>query len=64
MMGKICGKDRVYLDSYIVQKDNRIRLPKGVEENLDVVPGVTYFDIYLDVKSNEIILKKASDKQE
>jgi hypothetical protein len=63
-MGKIYEKNRVYLDSYVVQKDNRIRLPRGVEENLDVVPGVTYFDIYLDVKSNEIILKKAADNQE
>lgn len=61
-MKKSCGKDRIYLDSYIVQKDHRIRLPKGVEKNLEVIPGLSYFDIYLDVKTNEIILKKASDK--
>lgn len=61
-MKRECRKERVYLDSYIVQKDYRIRLPKGIEENLEVVPGISYFDIYLDVKNNEIILKKASDK--
>ena len=61
-MKRACGKDRIYLDSYVVQKDRRIRLPKGIEENLEVIPGLSYFDIYLDVKNNEIILKKASDK--
>lgn len=61
-MKRACGKDRIYLDSYVVQKDYRIRLPKGIEENLEVIPGLSYFDIYLDVKNNEIILKKASDK--
>lgn len=61
-MKRTCGKDRIYLDSYVVQKDYRIRLPKGIEENLEVIPGLSYFDIYLDVKNNEIILKKASDK--
>lgn len=61
-MKRACGKDRIYLDSYVVQKDLRIRLPKGIEENLEVIPGISNFDIYLDVKNNEIILKKASDK--
>ena len=61
-MKRACGKDRIYLDSYVVQKDHRIRLQKGIEENLEVIPGLSYFDIYLDVKNNEIILKKASDK--
>ncbi len=61
-MKRACGKDRIYLDSYVVQKDYRIRLPKGIEENLEVIPGLSYFDIYLDVKNNEIILKKAYDK--
>ena len=61
-MKRACGKDRICLDSYVVQKDYRIRLPKGIEENLEVIPGLSYFDIYLDVKNNEIILKKAYDK--
>ena len=48
-MKRACGKDRIYLDSYVVQKDLRIRLPKGIEENLEVIPGISNFDIYLDV---------------
>lgn len=51
---------RIYLDSYVMQKDSRIRLPKGIEGNMQVVPGETYFDIFLDVNNNEIILKIAS----
>ena len=41
-MKRTCGKDRIYLDSYVVQKDHRIRLPKGIEENLEVIPGLSY----------------------
>jgi len=59
-MKKTKNDDRIYLDSYVMQKDNRIRLPKGIERNMQVVPGETYFDIFLDVKNNEIILKIAS----
>jgi len=59
-MKKTKNDDRIYLDSYVMQKDNRIRLPKGIEGNMQVVPGETYFDIFLDVKNNEIILKIAS----
>lgn len=60
-MKRTNNNDRIYLDSYIMQKDNRIRLPKGIEGNMQVVPGETYFDIFLDVKKNEIILKIASN---
>lgn len=60
-MKKSNNSGRIYLDSYILQKDNRIRLPKGIEANMEVVPGETYFDIFLDVKKNEIVLKLSSD---
>ena len=48
---------RIYIDSYILQKDYRIRLPKAIENNLGAVPGESFFDIYFDAKSREIILK-------
>lgn len=56
-------KTRVYLDTYVLQKDNRVRLPKGIEGNLKVIPGETYFDVYFDAQKNEIILKIASCNQ-
>jgi len=59
---KKSNADRVYLESYILQKDYRIRLPKIVEGNLDAIPGKTYFDIFFDAKREEIILKLASNE--
>ena len=53
---------RIYLCSYMLHKDNRIRLPKAIENNLDTVPGKTCFDVFFDAKRKEVILKK-SEKQ-
>ncbi len=46
-----------YLDTYLLQKDMRIRLPKSILSNLEIVKGITEFDIYFDSFSKEIILK-------
>lgn len=57
-MGKQNSKtERTYLDSYVLQQDYRIRMPKGIEGNMNIVPGKTYFDIFFDNKREEIILK-------
>lgn len=53
----------IYLDTYIYQKDNRIRLPKGVVENLDVNPGTTCFDIFIEALSGDIVLRKTEEKR-
>ena len=37
----------IYLDTYVLQQDMRIRLPKAVLSNLNVEKGKTKFDIYL-----------------
>ena len=58
-MSKNDGNDRIFLCSYLLQKDGRIRLPKAIENNMSVVLGQTYFDIYFDVKSREVVLKKS-----
>lgn len=47
----------IYLDTYVLQQDMRIRLPKAILSNLNVEKGVTLFDVYLDTKSQAIILK-------
>lgn len=53
-----CDGDLIYLDTYVLQKDMRIRLPKNIVENLQVKEGITEFKIYCDVKNSQLILKK------
>ncbi len=50
-------KSEIYLDTYILQQDMRIRLPKSVLTNLNVVKGSTKFDVYYDSENETIILK-------
>lgn len=50
----------VLLDSYTVQQDLRIRLPRCVENNLGVRRGTTRFDIYLDIEGGALVLKPRS----
>ncbi|MDU7071197.1 hypothetical protein [Campylobacter ureolyticus] len=52
----------IYLDTYILQKDMRIRLPKSILENLKADKGKTQFKIYCDTKNSQLILKKINDK--
>ncbi len=47
----------IYLDTYVLQQDMRIRLPKPILNNMGAVKGKTNFAIYLDSASNELILR-------
>ena len=47
----------IYLETYVLQQDMRIRLPKAILANLGVEKGISKFDIYLDTKSNDLILR-------
>lgn len=47
----------IYMDTYVVQQDMRIRLPKAVLSNLNIEKGKTKFDIYLDSSTNSLVLK-------
>ncbi len=51
------NKDLIYLETYILQKDMRIRMPKAILNNLNAKKGITKFAIYLDIKNNQLILK-------
>ena len=51
----------VYLDSYVLQNDLRLRLPKAILCNLPIKKGETRFAIYYDAKQREIILRIDSD---
>ena len=51
-------KQEVLLDSYALQKDLRIKLPKQILKNLPVVVG-TVFNIFFFLFSKEIVLRIA-----
>ena len=53
---------RIYLDSYVLQKDMRIRMPREITNNLNAKPGISYFEVYLDPAQKEIVLV-LKDKQ-
>ncbi len=54
-------EDLIYLETYVLQKDMRIRMPKSILNNLNVKKGITNFSIYLDNKNQQLILKVADD---
>lgn len=47
----------IYLDTYVLQQDMRIRLPKAILANLEAEKGVSKFDVYLDTRKKELILR-------
>ena len=55
-------KDPIYLDTYVLQQDMRIRLPKSIINNMGAVKGKTNFAIYLNSETNELILKIVSSE--
>jgi len=48
----------VFLDTYVLQQDMRIRMPKLILTNLDAEKGTTLFDIFLNKDDQTIVLKK------
>ena len=54
----------IYLDTYILQQDMRLRLPKAILNNLAVEKDVTKFSIYLNKGNNELILRVCNDSEE
>ena len=57
-------QNRIFLDSYVLQRDMRIRMPKAIIENMGAVKGETVFDILYDVNEELIVLKKQEKKEE
>lgn len=55
----------IYLDTYILQQDMRIRMPKSILENLNLEKGKSRFKIYYDKINTQLVLKVAEeDNQE
>ena len=57
-------QDLIYLDTYILQQDMRVRLPKSVLSNLKVEKGISKFDIYFDKDEMSLVLKVKDDSEE
>lgn len=47
----------IYLDTYVLQQDMRVRLPKSILSNMNIERGKTKFDVYLDSIENSLILR-------
>lgn len=58
-VGRFEMEKEVLLDTYVLQQDMRIRLPKQILNNLNVVKGETMFNVYMNTKTGEIILRVA-----
>ena len=56
-------EELVYLDTYVLQQDMRIRLPKSILENLNVERGISKFKIYYDKVNSRLILKISKNKE-
>ena len=50
-------KSMVFLETYVLQQDMRIRLPKAILSNIGAERGKTMFDIYVNANENTVILK-------
>lgn len=55
--------DLIYLDTYMLQQDMRIRMPKAILENMNVKKGHSMFDIFFDKSNNQLILKLNESKE-
>lgn len=51
----------IYLDTYVLQQDMRVRMPKAIVSNMGVEKGKTKFDIYLDSKDNSLVFRIHND---
>lgn len=51
------GNNLIYLDTYILQKDMRIRMPKSILSNLNVEKGKSKFNIFFDKTNACLVLK-------
>lgn len=54
------NKNLIYLDTYTLQQDMRIRLPKSVLANMNIQKRKTKLEIYFDKEDNVLVLKPES----
>ena len=51
----------IYLDTYMLQQDMRVRMPKAILSNMGVEKGKTKFDIYFDSRDNSLVFRIHND---
>lgn len=56
-------QNRIFLDSYVLQQDMRIRMPKAILENINAIKGKTIFDVFYDAEEDAIVLKRKQEKR-
>ncbi len=56
------AESQIYLDTYVLQQDMRVRLPKSVLSNMHVKKGKTKFDIFFDARDNSLVFKIHRDE--
>lgn len=55
----------IYLDTYVLQQDMRIRMPKSILENLNLKKGKSRLKVYYDKINAQLVLKvDDADKSE
>jgi hypothetical protein len=54
----------IYLDTYVLQQDMRIRMPKSILKNLNAEKGKTNFAIYLNKDDKTLVLKLSNSTLE
>lgn len=53
----------IYLDTYVLQQDMRVRLPKAILSNMNVKKGKTKFDIYIDSSDDSLLLRIHNEEE-
>lgn len=58
MRGLHMENELIYLDTYVLQQDMRIRMPKSILENLNLEQGKSRLKIYYDKLNDSLVLMK------
>lgn len=53
----------IYLDTYLLQQDMRVRMPKSILANLNLEQGKSRFKIFFDKANNYLVLKVDEDTE-
>lgn len=53
----------IYLDTYVLQQDMRVRMPKSIIENLHVEKGKSRFAIYYDKINQNLVMKVCDERK-
>lgn len=53
----------IYLDTYLLQQDMRVRMPKSILTNLNLEKGKSRLKIFFDKANNYLVLKVDEDTE-